>query len=127
MSAIVTRSKPCSVKSRSPAYMRSRRTWAFFRSRSPDPISVILQHLALCVIWHPMPDYSALRLPLSERLPLVTYTNLVWPVAETVWMSSQVECLTGYRLDQWVGRPGFFESILHPDDRATVLAEAHAS
>jgi PAS domain S-box-containing protein len=74
-----------------------------------------------------MPDYSALRLPLSERLPLVTYTNLVWPVAETVWMSPQVECLTGYRLDEWVGRPGFFESILHPDDRATVLAEAHAS
>ena len=74
-----------------------------------------------------MPDYSALRLPLSERLPIVTYTNLVWPIAETVWMSSQVECLTGYRLDEWVGRPGFFESILHPDDRATVLAEAYAS
>jgi PAS domain S-box-containing protein len=74
-----------------------------------------------------MPDYSALRLPLSERLPIVTYTNLVWPIAETVWMSSQVECLTGYRLDEWVGRPGFFESILHPDDRAAVLAEAHAS
>jgi hypothetical protein len=74
-----------------------------------------------------MPDYSALRLPLSERLPIVTYTNLVWPIAETVWMSSQVECLTGYRLDEWVGRPGFFESILHPDDRGTVLAEAYAS
>lgn len=74
-----------------------------------------------------MPDYSALRLPLSERLPIVTYTNLVWPIAETVWMSSQVERLTGYRRDEWVGRPGFFESILHQDDRATVLAEAHAS
>lgn len=65
-----------------------------------------------------------MRLPLSERLPIVTYTNLVWPVAETVWMSPQVERLTGYRLDEWVGRPGFFESILHPDDRVSVLAEA---
>ena len=71
-----------------------------------------------------MPDYSALRLPLSERLPIVTYTNLVWPIAETVWMSPQVERLTGYRLDEWVGRPGFFESILHRDDRDAVLAEA---
>jgi two-component system, cell cycle sensor histidine kinase and response regulator CckA len=70
-----------------------------------------------------MPDYSALRLPLSERLPIVTYTNLVWPVAQTVWMSPQVERLTGYRLDEWVNRPGFFESILHPDDRDAVLAE----
>jgi len=72
-------------------------------------------------------NYSALRLPLSERLPIVTYTNLVWPVAETVWMSPQVERLTGYCLHEWVGRPGFFESILHPDDRAAVLAEARAS
>ena len=83
----------------------------------------ILAHLTPCVIWHSMPDYSALRLPLSERLPIVTYTNLVWPVAQTVWMSPQVERLTGYRLDAWVNRPGFFESILHPDDRDAVLAE----
>jgi len=60
-------------------------------------------------------NYSALRHPLSERLPIVTYTNLVWPVAETVWMSPQVERLTGYCLHEWVGHPGFFESILHPD------------
>jgi PAS domain S-box-containing protein len=74
-----------------------------------------------------MSDYAALRLPLSERLPIVTYTNLFWPVAETVWMSPQVERLTGYSVEQWVGRPGFFESILHPDDRAAVLEEARVS
>ena len=65
--------------------------------------------------------------PLSERLPIVTYTNAFRPVAEAVWMSPQVERLFGYRLEQWIGAPGFFESILHPVDRGPVLAEMRAS
>jgi PAS domain S-box-containing protein len=69
-----------------------------------------------------MSDYRRLRQPLSERLPIVTYTNRFAPIAETLWMSPQVERISGYRLDQWVGRPGFFESVLHPDDREPVLA-----
>lgn len=74
-----------------------------------------------------MPDFATLRLPLSERLPIVTYTNLFWPVAATVWMSPQTERITGYPVSEWVGNPGFFETILHPADRDAVLAEAHAS
>ena len=65
--------------------------------------------------------------PLSERLPIVTYTNAFRATAETVWMSAQVERLFGYRLEQWVGNPGFFETILHPDDRVPVLEEMRAS
>src|SRR6266567_2483269 len=74
-----------------------------------------------------MSDYSALRRPLSERLPIVMYANRFCPVAETVWMSPQVERLTGYRLDEWVGNAGFFETVLHPDDRAPVLQEVRDS
>jgi two-component system cell cycle sensor histidine kinase/response regulator CckA len=65
--------------------------------------------------------------PLSERLPIVTYTNAFRTTAETVWMSPQVERLFGYRLEEWVGNPGFFETILHPADREPVLEEMRTS
>jgi PAS domain S-box-containing protein len=64
---------------------------------------------------------------LRYRLPLVTYTNTLEPVAHTLWMSPQVEAVTGYTPDEWVGRPGFFEAILHPDDRAAVIEEMRRS
>lgn len=64
---------------------------------------------------------------LRFRLPLVTYTNLFDPDALTVWMSPQVEAITGYRSDEWVDHPGFFESILFPDDRESVLEEVRSS
>lgn len=65
---------------------------------------------------------------LSERLPIVTYTNSFRDVAETVWMSPQVERLFGYLVKDFVGRPGFFENtVVHPDDRAAVTAEMAAS
>jgi two-component system cell cycle sensor histidine kinase/response regulator CckA len=57
----------------------------------------------------------------------VTYTNAFRETAETVWMSQQVERLFGYRLADWVGKPGFFETILHPEDRLLVLEEMRAS
>ena len=66
--------------------------------------------------------------PLSERLPIVTYTNSFRDVAETVWMSPQVERLFGYRVEDFVGKPGFFEStVVHPEDRAAVTQEMAAS
>jgi two-component system, cell cycle sensor histidine kinase and response regulator CckA len=72
-------------------------------------------------------SFAEAQPPLSERLPIVTYTNAFRLTAETVWMSPQVERLFGYRPEEWVGKPGFFESILHPDDRGPVLAEMQAS
>jgi two-component system, cell cycle sensor histidine kinase and response regulator CckA len=73
-------------------------------------------------------SFAEAQPPLSERLPIVTYTNAFEPTAETVWMSPQVERLFGYRPEDWVGSPGFFENVvLHPDDRGPVLAEMHAS
>lgn len=85
-----------------------------------------------------MSTISVKRLPLAVfaadnegrlrfRLPLVTYTNRYTPDASTVWMSPQVEAVTGYRPEEWVGKPGFFERILHPDDRAPVLEEMRVS
>src|SRR6266568_1758727 len=64
---------------------------------------------------------------LRFRRPFVTYTNVFAPDAMTVWMSPQVESITGYRADEWVGQPGFFEAILFPEDRASVLEEVRSS
>ena len=73
-------------------------------------------------------SFAEAQPPLSERLPIVTYTNAFRETAETVWMSPQVERLFGYRVDEWVGKPGFFETVvLHPDDRGPVLSEMRAS
>ena len=74
-----------------------------------------------------MPDYSAPRRPLSDRLPIVTYTNRYAPDVESLWVSPQVEKLTGYTRDEWMGRQDFFQTILHPDDRAPVVEEMRAS
>ena len=74
-----------------------------------------------------MTDYRRLRRPLSERLPIVTYTNRFAAVAETLWISPQVERITGHPIEEWVGRAGFFESVLHPDDREPVLAAMRES
>lgn len=73
-------------------------------------------------------SFAEAQPPLSERLPIVTYTNAFRETAETVWMSPQVERLFGYRADEFVGNPGFFETVaLHPDDRAPVLAAMRES
>lgn len=64
---------------------------------------------------------------LRYRQPLVTYTNRFGPTAETMWISPQVEAVTDYPPEQWVGRPGFLEGILHPDDRDSVLADMRTS
>ena len=61
------------------------------------------------------------------RLPLVSYTNLFTSEAKTIWISPQVKALTGYTPTEWIDTPGFFESILHPDDRDSVLEEVRLS
>ena len=75
----------------------------------------------------PCDDYSRLRLPLSERLPIVLYSNRFEAHAETAWITPQVERMTSYTPDEWTGNPGFLETVLHPDDRDGVVAEMAAS
>jgi PAS domain S-box-containing protein len=45
-----------------------------------------------------------------------------------MWMSPQVEAVTGYRADEWIGKVGFFvDTVVHPDDRDAVLEEMRQS
>jgi PAS domain S-box-containing protein len=65
-----------------------------------------------------------------ENMPAVTYIER--PAGDDAsgidlaYISPQVEALLGYAPEDWIGRPGFWESIVHPDDRAAV-AEAAAA
>jgi PAS domain S-box-containing protein len=62
---------------------------------------------------------------LVERLPAVTYVE----DAETGgyrYLSPQIEELSGYPVERWIGEPDLWEKVLHPDDRERVLAEDEA-
>src|SRR5439155_12782082 len=58
---------------------------------------------------------------LVEQLPLVTYIDALTETASAIYASPQVESLLGYTVEEWVGDPGFFPKILHPDDHDRVL------
>jgi PAS domain S-box-containing protein len=54
---------------------------------------------------------------LAENLPLVTYIARREPDNRSLYISPQIEELTGYPVEKWVARSGFFSSVVHPDDR----------
>jgi PAS domain S-box-containing protein len=60
---------------------------------------------------------------LVEQIPLATYINEIDLPLRTRYISPQVEAMLGYPVSQWL-EPGFFPTILHPDDRERVLEES---
>ena len=66
-------------------------------------------------------------LRILETLPLAVYIDAPDEHADSLWISPQVEAMFGYPLARWFER-GFFESIVHEDDRqgvADTLARAY--
>jgi diguanylate cyclase (GGDEF)-like protein/PAS domain S-box-containing protein len=61
---------------------------------------------------------------LVETIPVASYTYLVTDHAVTQYMSPQIERVTGYPPAAWLGPQDFWWSVIHPDDRAHVMAEA---
>lgn len=59
---------------------------------------------------------------LVEKLPAATYRNSLGENATTLYMSPQVEKITGYTADEWTRDPSLWSRILHDDDHA--LAQA---
>lgn len=58
---------------------------------------------------------------LAEQLPGVAYVEGLKDASAT-YISPRIEQLTGHRAEDWVADPNFFEHVLHPDDRARVIA-----
>jgi len=60
---------------------------------------------------------------LVENLPLGAYVNGADESVPVVYISPQIELLTGYTAEEMTSRPDFFPGVLHPDDRERVLGE----
>jgi len=65
---------------------------------------------------------------LVEQIPAITYQERVTDEYEAassmVYVSPQIEDVLGYPAANWSTIPGFWTTILHPDDRERVLAES---
>lgn len=62
---------------------------------------------------------------LIEQIPAVTHLSRLDPLASTIYISPQVEEMTGFAPVEWIADPDLWVKLLHPDDRAR-MAEANA-
>jgi PAS domain S-box-containing protein/putative nucleotidyltransferase with HDIG domain len=57
-----------------------------------------------------------------EQVPLVTYTESSKD-GSTLFISPQIQTLSGYISEEWINDPNLWKKVLHPDDRSRVIAE----
>ena len=55
--------------------------------------------------------------------PAVSYIDATDESASTIFISPQIEALTGYTPQEWIENGELWPSLLHPDDKARALAE----
>jgi len=60
---------------------------------------------------------------LVERMPAIVYTELQDEPGRVIYVSPQIEALTGYTAENWVGTPNFIQNVIHPDDLANYQAQ----
>jgi len=60
---------------------------------------------------------------LVEKIRAVTYLDAVDEQSTTLFISPQVELLTGYPAEEWLSDSNLWLDIIHPDDREQVFAE----
>jgi diguanylate cyclase (GGDEF)-like protein/PAS domain S-box-containing protein len=58
---------------------------------------------------------------LVEHAPAVVYIDGLDETASSVYMSPQIEALTGYSPEEWQADPDLWPKLLHPDDREAAL------
>ncbi len=59
---------------------------------------------------------------LVERLPVVVYRDAADESATNSYMSPQIQTLLGYPQTEWEHDPNLWEKLIHPEDRASVMA-----
>ncbi len=60
---------------------------------------------------------------LVENTPVVSYTNAIGNPSRCLYISPQVETLTGYTAEEWMAEPDVWQRLLHPEDRAEQIAK----
>ena len=64
---------------------------------------------------------------LLEQLPIIVYVNPLDQIGNTTYISPQIERILGYKPEEWLADPKFWQSRLHPDDRVTVINNVQRS
>ncbi len=59
---------------------------------------------------------------LVEQVPVVIYRDALDEQATSLFISAQIEQLTGYTAEEWLSAPELWVDSLHPEDRERVLA-----
>jgi PAS domain S-box-containing protein len=60
---------------------------------------------------------------LVEHLPLITYRDRLDEENSVLFMSPQIETLTGHPVQDWIDDPAMLSRAVHPEDRERVLGE----
>ena len=63
---------------------------------------------------------------LVEQIPAVTYLGRFDETASMIYISPQIERVTGFPPEVWTGDPGFWLSRVHPDDVERATRESQA-
>ncbi|MDI6697079.1 MAG: GAF domain-containing protein [Anaerolineales bacterium] len=56
-----------------------------------------------------------------EQVPAIVYTEST--DGKLLFISPQIEALSGYSVEQWLSEPNFWKKVIHPDDLARVENE----
>jgi PAS domain S-box-containing protein len=64
---------------------------------------------------------------LVERLPIIVYVNPVENITHTTYVSPQIEMILGYRPEEWLADPHFWQTRVHPQDLEAVLKNVQES
>lgn len=93
-------------------------------------LAMLLQYITAGNIQHLLQSASESEnryKSLLESIPTITHINANDVGAATQYVSPQVKELLGYTQEDFLGDPGLWKKILHPDDRDRVLLENAAT
>jgi len=64
---------------------------------------------------------------LVEQLPIIVYVNPLDKIVNTTYVSPQIQSVLGYKPEEWLSDPEFWQKRIHPDDREAVLTAVERS
>jgi PAS domain S-box-containing protein/putative nucleotidyltransferase with HDIG domain len=64
---------------------------------------------------------------LIEHIPAAVYTAAIDKTSSTLFISPQIEKISGYTPEEWTADPAMWGKIIHPEDRKVVWAEHQES
>jgi PAS domain S-box-containing protein len=68
-------------------------------------------------------EAEALYRTLVEQTSIVVYRDAPDESASAIYVSPQITALLGYSVDEWLSDPGFWKTLVHPEDLQIVLAD----